>query len=120
MKFYSILVLTLLVCIYTAEEGQQSDLNCDSSKTPFASSGKDCNMRKVNSDRYCCYIKGRVHSTYYIYELNGCTEINKKNIDNHAFTSYMDYLKSKGYEISLDCISSYLSVSLLLLIFIFI
>ena len=120
MKFYSILVLTLLVCIYTAEEGQQSDLNCDSSKTPFASSSKDCNMRKVNADYYCCYIKGSVHNTYFIHKLDGCVPINKKNIDNHAFTSYMEDLKSKGYEISLDCISSYLSVSLLLLIFIFI
>ena len=120
MKFYSILLLTLLVCTYAIEEAQQSDLKCEASKSPFASSAKDCNKRIVDSDKYCCYVKGNVHDGYYIEELNGCVKIQKTKVDNDAFTSYMDELKSKGYEISIDCISSYLSVSLLLLLFIFI
>ena len=120
MKFYSILLLTILVCIYAIEEAQQSDLKCESGKSPFASSAKDCNKRKVDSDKYCCYIKGKEHDSAFVYKINGCIEILKEKVDNNAITSYMEELKSKGSEISIDCISSYLSVSLLLLLFIFI
>ncbi len=120
MKFYSILLLTLLICIYTVEEKQQSDLKCKSSEPPYPSSAKDCNKRKVDPDNYCCYIKGEVHDGYYIKDVNGCLPIEKKNIDNNNITSTMEKLKLEGFEGSLDCISSYLSISLLLLLFIFI
>ena len=120
MKFYSILLLTLLVCIYAVEERQQSDLECESHLTPYASSAKDCNKRKVGSNRYCCYIKGIEHENAIVYKINGCKEISKRKVDNNNITSYMEELKLEGFEVSLDCISSYLSVSLLILLFIFI
>ena len=121
MKFYSILLLTLLVYIYAAEEEEkQYDLKCESSGTPLPSNGKDCNMRQVNSGYICCYMKGIFHDNYYIVDVDGCTLIPKMNIKDDAFNYYMADLKHSGYEVSLDCISSYLSVSLLLLLFIFI
>ena len=120
MKFYSILLLTLLVCIYAIEERQQSDLKCRTREPPYPSSAKDCNKRKVDPDDYCCYIKGEEHDAYYIEDVNGCIPIAKKYIDNNNITNYMEQLKLNGFEGSLDCISSYLSVSLLLLLFIFI
>ena len=120
MKFYSVLLLTLLVCIYAVEKLEQSDLDCNSGQSPFASSAKDCNKRKVDSDYYCCYVKGKQHKNSIIHNMNGCIKIFKENVDDYAIIGYMDELIFNGYEISLDCISSYLSVSLLLLLFIFI
>ncbi len=120
MKFYSILLLTLLVCIYAVEKLEQSDLDCNSGQSPFASSAKDCNKRKVDSDSYCCYVKGKEYESSFIHDVDGCMKISKINIDNDAVTSYIERIKHEGYIISIDCISSYLSVSLLLLLFIFI
>ena len=96
---------------------EQKELYCNSDLFPFATSGKDCQQRKVEADRYCCYIKGQVRESPYIKELNGCIRLYKREVDNDEINAYMRNMKNAGYDISIDCISSYLSISSLLLLF---
>ena len=115
MKFSPIIFLALITLLSAAEE--QKELYCNSDLFPFATSGKDCQQRKVEADSYCCYIKGQVRESPYIKELNGCIRLYKREVDNDEINAYMRNMKNAGYDISIDCISSYLSISSLLLLF---
>ena len=118
MKLLPILFLALLSVLYAAEE--QSELFCNSTFPPFASRGKHCRQRKVDSEKYCCYVKGKVRDNPYVNYLDGCMSLYKREVDNDAIDEFMANMKKAGYVISVDCISSYLTFSSILLLIILI
>ena len=115
MKVFLVICLCMISFSLSAEE-----ISCEQSDAPNPSGAKDCNSRKVNSDRYCCYIKGKMRNYFIIYDVDGCISMKKSDIDNGKITEYLDKQKSYGSKFSLDCISSYIKNSFILILFILI
>lgn len=79
----------------------------------------DCKIREHGNDKYCCYIKGKMRKGFYIYNVDGCIEMDKIDIDNDAIEKYMEQQENYGSKFSLDCSTSYLSLGLLSLLMLF-
>ena len=116
MKIFLVICLSMLSFSLSVE-----DISCEETKAPNPSGAKDCNSRKVsNEDRYCCYIKGKMRDKYVIQEVDGCIEVKKEKIDNGQITQYLGTYKSYGSKFSLDCLSSYIKISFILILFLLI
>ena len=115
MKAFLIICLSMISFSMSAKE-----INCEDDETSNPSGAKDCNSRKVDSNKFCCYIKGKMRKKYIIQEVDGCMEVEKKKIDNGQIKQYLDTYKSYGSKFSLDCLSSYIKISFILILFILI
>jgi len=90
---------------------------CESDDVPNPSGAKDCNLRSVDDDEYCCYIKGTMRKKYVINNVEGCFSVKKIFIDNGAIEQYLNTQKSFGNKFSLDCNASYARMGLLIILF---
>ena len=79
MKIFIIIYLCMLSFSLSVQE-----YDCEETKAPNPSGAKDCNARKVDSNKLCCYIKGKMRKGYYIQEVDGCYEVDKKEIENNS------------------------------------
>jgi len=115
MKIFIIIYLCMLSFSLSVQE-----YDCEETKAPNPSGAKDCNARKVDSNKLCCYIKGKMRKNYFIQEVDGCYEVEKKEIENDGIKQYLETYKSYGSKFSLDCVSSYIKISFILILFILI
>jgi len=115
MKTFLIICLCMISFSLSVEE-----IDCEETKAPNPSGAKDCNARKVDSNKLCCYIKGKMRKGYFIQEVDGCYEVEKKEIENDRIKQYLETYKSYGSKFSLDCVSSYIKISFILILFILI
>ena len=115
MKIFIIIYLCMLSFSLSVQE-----YDCEETKAPNPSGAKDCNARKVDSNKLCCYIKGKMRKNYFIQEVDGCYEVEKKEIENDGIKQYLETYKSYGSKFSLDCFSSYIKISFILILFILI
>jgi len=112
MKVFFVICLCMISFSLSVEE-----IDCEETKAPNPSGAKDCNARKTsNTDRVCCYIKGKMRNKYVIQEVDGCMEVKKEKIENDQITQFLETYKSYGSKFSLDCFSSYIKTSLLLIL----
>ena len=110
------LFLAICLCMLSFSLSIQ-DINCEDDKVPNPSGAKDCNSRKTNNDdRICCYIKGKMRDKYVIQEVDGCIEVKREKIENGQITQYLETYKSYGSKFSLDCFSSYIKTSFVLIL----
>ena len=115
MKLFFVICLSVLALSLSAEE-----IECEQTKAPNPTKAEDCKNRKTDNGKLCCYIKGKMRDKYYLHEVNGCYEIDEKEVLNDKIKSFLEKQQSYGSKFSLDCISSYIKISSLLLLFIFI
>ena len=113
MKFLQIILIISFICYSISA----TTVDCEEDETKNPTSAKDCNERNVNSDEYCCYIKGSKRKKYIIQEVKGCIKMNKKNVDNGAITQFLEKEKEYGNDYSLDCNSSYITIGFLIILF---
>ena len=115
MKIFLIICLCLLSFSLSIQ-----DIDCEETKAPNPSGAKDCNSRKTDSNKVCCYIKGKMRKSYIIQEVDGCMEVKKEEIENGKITQFLDTYKSYGSKFSLECLSSYIKISFILILFLLI
>ena len=110
------LLLAICLCILSLSLSIE-DIDCEEDKAPNPSGAKDCNSRKTSNDeKICCYIKGKMRDKYVIQEVDGCIEVKKDKIYNGQITQYLETYKSYGSKFSLDCFSSYIKNSFILIL----
>ena len=113
MKFLQIILIISFICYSISA----TTVDCEEDETKNPTSATDCNERNVNSDEYCCYIKGTMRNKYVINQVKGCIKMKKKNVDNGAITKYLEQEKDDGNDYSLDCNSSYTTIGFLIILF---
>ena len=120
MKKALFLLLAVLLVQYKCD-----DKICDDDETVGASGVKDCENLKLDDDEYkCCFMEAE-------YKENGQKQTKKACIPltKHDYDEIKDYIKGEeedleesGYsdvDISVDCDSNYIMISLLSLILLF-
>ena len=104
MKFFQIFILLILL-IY---------INCQSVCSGYSFDTNGCSERNIEIENaYCCYLKGIYKDDQSQH--NQCVEVSQD--DYHNFDKVMNYYEKYYNELSIDCNSYSLYMSLLLLIF---
>ena len=116
MKFFYLLLATLILSFYSAQACQEVD---------NASGVSSCENVKIDPNydddgaKYCCYVEGKEIGGGETDNIKECWAINEALYDK--IDDYIDGLeKAKMYEdLSIDCVSNYIMISLLSLILLF-
>ena len=111
MKLLPIILIISFIC-YSI-----SATRCEDKDAKDPSNAKECNERSVDTDEYCCYIKGELKMGYLIQKVRGCIRTKKKEIDNGAIEKNLKEAKESGSDFSLDCNSSYITIGFLIILF---
>ena len=111
MKLLPIILIISFICYSISATA------CEAYDAKDPSNAKECHERSVDTDHYCCYIKGELKSGYLIEKVRGCIRMKKKDIDDGAIEKLLKEEKERGSDFSLDCNSSYITIGFLIILF---